>query len=1066
VFHRPGLRAPLWVVVALILALGIGTAVSPSATAAGSADLPVPPAPTGLTTFPTQDALGVTWSTDGADSFVLQRRRDDTDPWTAVTSGTFTGGSPFQPWIDTGLSPGDSVQYRVAGVFGGEQGPWSQTTGTRPLSTTSPSADDTLGFIDAGTGQSTVFRSSDPDTRFQKLSHYIGANRVIDGTFTAVADARMGVPAVPGPGEYRDDSSLYDWPNSGDTSMSCTGLHSILRVRDVVYGDDLTPVVFDASWMGWCPDGTTARAEVRLGADPATVSEPALPSLDPASVHLTTYDGHAVSTPVTFTDNGPGAVTVGAISVADDPDSEWSVTSDCPGSTLHTGQTCTVTPTLTTSRAGGRAAHLEISLSDDTGPLAPEALVLSGTGATVPVAPTSPTSYRFLVGDELVWQPGDDGSLPITSYDVGRRAAGSTDDWTVIGSTQGQDPAFLVRAPTDGMEYAVRAVNEVGAGPWGAASQPVPKPGVDNMVVSDRVDPAYNGAPQRLVLLSGSDEADAPNLPSSLPTDYDYRTPAASPGATRLVYARSTTPGGGTDNEYDLFTSPVLDLFGATTPSPTQLTSLPGTERDPQYSPDGTTIAFTHATNNEFYGPLDVDASVWTVPATGGAPVQLMTGAAQPVWSPDGKDLIVVRTSRLRGLVEVPGHGGPPIDLPNTAGAIHPAIGPDGSLAFVSGGDVVVLSPGWTDSHTYPIGTHISGLTYGVDGRLFATASLTHDTVLVVGATDHLADPTTPSGPVAPVIRDTVAPDVQIEHVDQGTGPGTRSISFSHTDSYGPGYAGEGASTPGVARQPATCSVDGGAWTSCTSPLTITGLAEGVHDVRVRVTDESGNVGADERRLAGATSAPSVVVTEPGRASAVLLTPSGKARFAWSVAPQHPTPLLFDLRWQLSSLRDQTRHERSTTATTWSHTLHPGQEVCLSLRAVSAGASSSFAKARCITRPYDDQGLRRSGQWTTHARMHAYGGAYSETRSKGAALTSRRVTATRVSVLVTTCRGCGAVRAYLGRHYLGTLHLSSATRRHVLLRLPALQHDLTGTVRLVTTSRRPVAIDAVAISRS
>ena len=726
------------------------------------------------------------------------------------------------------------------------------------------------------------------------------------------------------------------------------------------------------------------------------------------------------------------------------------------GATPGATSAASAAPTLTTS-------------TDGTGALAPQVPDLPGRDSTVPAAFAPPEGYRFLVGDALVWQQGDDGGLPITGYDVGRRTAGSSEDWTVIGNTTSQ--TFLVHPTDTDTAYAVRAVNALGAGPWVPMAQPALPLGVDNLVVSDRIDPAYNGAPQRLVLLSGSDEADAPNIPSSLPTGYDYRTPAASPGATSLVYARSTASGGGTDNEYDLYTSPVLNLFGDTTPTPTQLTSLPGTERDPAYSPDGTTVAFTHSTSNDFYGPLvGVDVSVWTVPATGGTPVELLADAGQPVWSPDGKNLVVVRTSGSGGLAEVPVDGDPPIDLANTAGASHPAIGPDGSLAYVSAGGVVVLAPGWTTSHTYSFnGAHISGLAYGPDGRLYATVSrypAALDAVEVVGTTDIPTDPTTASGPVAPVIRDTVAPHVQIEHVGRGTGPGTRSISFSHTDSYGPGYAGEGVSTPGAALQPATCSVDAGTWAPCTSPLVVTGLAEGDHDVRVRVTDEAGNVGTAERSFTVVTTTPSISMDLPDSASAVDLTPSGEATFAWTSAPDHGIRPHFDLRWQRSSPRGQTRHQGSTTAQTWSRTLRPGHEICLSVRAVSQGLSSPFTKTRCITRPYDDAALRQSGRWSTRQRTGAYGGSSSVARSEGAELTTRSVIATRVGVLVTTGRGFGSVRAYLGRHYLGTLHLASATHRHVLLRLPALSRALTGRVRLVTTSHRPVDIDAVAVSRS
>lgn len=72
---------------------------------------------------------------------------------------------------------------------------------------------------------------------------------------------------------------------------------------------------------------------------------------------------------------------------------------------------------------------------------------------------------------------------------------------------------------------------------------------------------------------------------------------------------------------------------------------------------------------------------------------------------------------------------------------------------------------------------------------------------------------------------DTVAPDTTI---DAGPDDPTESTSASFTFS-----ANEAASF--------SCSLDGTAFTTCTSPATFTGLAPGAHDFTVRATDAAGN---------------------------------------------------------------------------------------------------------------------------------------------------------------------------------------------------------------------------------
>jgi dipeptidyl aminopeptidase/acylaminoacyl peptidase len=78
--------------------------------------------------------------------------------------------------------------------------------------------------------------------------------------------------------------------------------------------------------------------------------------------------------------------------------------------------------------------------------------------------------------------------------------------------------------------------------------------------------------------------------------------------------------------------SPLRGFGGASPVAPRQLTSAPGLESSPTWSPDGRTIVFVART-------ADGPSQLFRVDAAGGTPVQitrLSTGASQPRFSPDG----------------------------------------------------------------------------------------------------------------------------------------------------------------------------------------------------------------------------------------------------------------------------------------------------------------------------------------------------------------------------------------------------------------------------------------------
>jgi Tol biopolymer transport system component len=86
------------------------------------------------------------------------------------------------------------------------------------------------------------------------------------------------------------------------------------------------------------------------------------------------------------------------------------------------------------------------------------------------------------------------------------------------------------------------------------------------------------------------------------------------------------------------------------------LTSYPGLERDPSFSPDGTQVAFAwHTGNSNGYG-------IYVKPViSGGLPVKLTQGTAEnwgPAWSPDGRRIAFRRQGPDSGIYWVSPSGG------------------------------------------------------------------------------------------------------------------------------------------------------------------------------------------------------------------------------------------------------------------------------------------------------------------------------------------------------------------------------------------------------------------------
>ncbi len=132
----------------------------------------------------------------------------------------------------------------------------------------------------------------------------------------------------------------------------------------------------------------------------------------------------------------------------------------------------------------------------------------------------------------------------------------------------------------------------------------------------------------------------------------------------------------------DIFT--ILANTGGGDTNVTNNTAVPA-DADPQFSPDGTRIAFAELGGTGY--------DIWTIPAGGGAAVHVTNGIAgderEPTYSPSGATIVYTSAGEL---FSVAASGGVPQDL-GVAGT-SPSFSPDGTkIAFINaGGHLAVMA--------------------------------------------------------------------------------------------------------------------------------------------------------------------------------------------------------------------------------------------------------------------------------------------------------------------------------------------------------------------------------------
>jgi uncharacterized repeat protein (TIGR01451 family) len=241
-------------------------------------------------------------------------------------------------------------------------------------------------------------------------------------------------------------------------------------------------------------------------------------------------------------------------------------------------------------------------------------------------------------------------------------------------------------------------------------------------------------------------------------------------------------------------------------------------------------------------------------------------------------------------------------------------------------GDLLTLHGGWNRMGVYdstpgtalyetlypiPYASHYDAKAMAIgdvsgDGRAdVAIADYNHGLVLLRGAEPG---------------ADVTAPDTTITSGPPGTHQ-SRTATF--------GFAATEVST-------FTCSLDGAAWTTCTSPMTYDGLSTGTHTFRVRATDAAGNTDASPATWTFTVDGPDTTITY-GPSGTVRET---SAMFAFSAKP---TPAYFECSM------DNAAWQRCTSQVTYDD-LATGTTHTFRVRAVSGeGLVESTPATRIFT---------------------------------------------------------------------------------------------------------------------
>ncbi|MFL5757243.1 MAG: PKD domain-containing protein [Chloroflexota bacterium] len=261
-----------------------------------------------------------------------------------------------------------------------------------------------------------------------------------------------------------------------------------------------------------------------------------------------------------------------------------------------------------------------------------------------------------------------------------------------------------------------------------------------------------------------------------------------------------------------------------------------------------------------------------------------------------------------------------------------------------------------------------------------------------------------------------------------------------------------------------TCSFDAGAETACTSPNTVSGLADGSHTVVVTATDSDGNHGSASAQWVVDTTAATANMVQPASTTAL----AKRFGVSWGGADANGIAS-FDVQYSKAAWNGKfgapTLWTSGTTATSSSFTGVPGYEYCFSVRSQDkAGNVSGYGATKCTAIPLDDRSLAASAGWKKLTGKTFFLGTAMQAAANGKTLTRKGATAGRAVLYVDKGKGFGTITVLYNGKVVKKISLAS-TRLVTKFAVALPKVTKTTTIVIKTTSAKKVQIDGLLLAR-